>query len=144
MAAMFVAAMREWQRSQDRPAGSFMGLQMRIEKVMDVTVSREIERLERRLMFLASVGSTAPFVGLFGTVWGIMTSFQAIAASDNTSLAGRRAGYRRGAVRHRPGPSGGHPRDRRLQPVFLRGFQPGGAPGGLRGRVFGHTFAAIG
>lgn len=87
MAAMFVAAMREWQRSQDRPAGSFMGLQMRIEKVMDVTVSREIERLERRLMFLASVGSTAPFVGLFGTVWGIMTSFQAIAASDNTSLA---------------------------------------------------------
>ena len=64
-----------------------MGLQARIEKVMDVTVSREIERLERRLMFLASVGSTAPFVGLFGTVWGIMTSFQAIAASENTSLA---------------------------------------------------------
>ena len=87
MAAMFVAAMREWQRSQERNLGSFMGLQARIEKVMDVTVSREIERLERRLMFLASVGSTAPFVGLFGTVWGIMTSFQAIAASENTSLA---------------------------------------------------------
>ena len=87
MAAMFVAAMREWQRSQERNSGSFMGLQARIEKVMDVTVSREIERLERRLMFLASVGSTAPFVGLFGTVWGIMTSFQAIAASENTSLA---------------------------------------------------------
>lgn len=87
MAAMFVAAMREWQRSQERNSGSFMGLQMRIEKVMDVTVSREIERLERRLMFLASVGSVAPFVGLFGTVWGIMTSFQAIAASENTSLA---------------------------------------------------------
>ncbi|MCB1473934.1 MAG: protein TolQ [Rhodobiaceae bacterium] len=87
MAAMFVAAMREWKRSQEKPSGSFMGLQMRIEKVMDVTVSREIERLERRLMFLASVGSTAPFVGLFGTVWGIMTSFQAIAASENTSLA---------------------------------------------------------
>lgn len=87
MAAMFVAAMREWQRSQERQSGSFVGLQMRIEKVMDVTVSREIERLERRLMFLASVGSTAPFVGLFGTVWGIMTSFQAIASSENTSLA---------------------------------------------------------
>ena len=87
MAAMFVAAMREWQRSQERNSGSFMGLQARIEKVMDVTVSREIERLERRLMFLASVGSTAPFVGLFGTVWGIVTSFQAIAARENTSLA---------------------------------------------------------
>ena len=87
MAAMFIAAMREWKRSQEKQAGSYVGLQMRIEKVMDVTVSREIERLERRLMFLASVGSTAPFVGLFGTVWGIMTSFQAIANSENTSLA---------------------------------------------------------
>ena len=57
------------------------------EKVMDVTISREVERLERRLTFLATVGSTAPFVGLFGTVWGIMTSFQAIAVSKNTNLA---------------------------------------------------------
>ncbi len=63
------------------------GVQLRVEKVMDVTISREIERLERRLTFLATVGSTAPFVGLFGTVWGIMTSFQAIAVSKNTSLA---------------------------------------------------------
>ena len=54
---------------------------------MDVTISRELERLERRLTFLATVGSTAPFVGLFGTVWGIMTSFQAIAVSKNTNLA---------------------------------------------------------
>ena len=54
---------------------------------MDVTISREMERLARRLLFLATVGSTAPFVGLFGTVWGIMTSFRAIAASKNTSLA---------------------------------------------------------
>ena len=54
---------------------------------MDVTITREIERLERRLTFLATVGSTAPFIGLFGTVWGIMTSFQAIAVSKNTSLA---------------------------------------------------------
>ena len=54
---------------------------------MDVTISREVERLERRLTFLATVGSTAPFIGLFGTVWGIMTSFQAIAVSKNTSLA---------------------------------------------------------
>ena len=60
---------------------------MRIEKVMDVTIAREIERLERRLLVLATVGSAGPFIGLFGTVWGIMTSFQSIAASKNTSLA---------------------------------------------------------
>ena len=69
------------------PARSFAGLQMRIEKVMDVTIAREVERLERRLLVLATVGSAGPFIGLFGTVWGIMTSFQSIAASKNTSLA---------------------------------------------------------
>jgi len=52
-----------------------------------VTIAREIERLERRLLVLATVGSAGPFIGLFGTVWGIMTSFQSIAASKNTSLA---------------------------------------------------------
>ncbi len=87
MAALFVAAMREWKRSFDGPPRSFAGLQMRIEKVMDVTIMREIERLERRLLVLATVGSAGPFIGLFGTVWGIMTSFQSIAASKNTSLA---------------------------------------------------------
>jgi biopolymer transport protein TolQ len=87
MAALFVAAMREWKRSFEGSARSFTGLQMRIEKVMDVTISREIERLERRLLVLATVGASGPFIGLFGTVWGIMTSFQSIAASKNTSLA---------------------------------------------------------
>jgi biopolymer transport protein TolQ len=87
MAALFVAAMREWKRSFEAQPRSFAGLQMRIEKVMDVTIGREIERLERRLLVLATVGSAGPFIGLFGTVWGIMTSFQAIAASKNTSLA---------------------------------------------------------
>jgi biopolymer transport protein TolQ len=86
MAALFVAAMREWKRSLEGQARSFAGLQMRIEKVMDVTISREIERLERRLLVLATVGSAGPFIGLFGTVWGIMTSFQSIAAKGNTSL----------------------------------------------------------
>ena len=86
-AALFVAAMREWKRSFEGPSKSFAGLQMRIEKVMDVTIAREVERLERNLLVLATVGSAGPFVGLFGTVWGIMTSFQAIAASKNTSLA---------------------------------------------------------
>ena len=87
MAALFVAAMREWKRSFEGSPRSFAGLQMRIEKVMEVTIAREVERLERRLLVLATVGSAGPFVGLFGTVWGIMTSFQSIAASKNTSLA---------------------------------------------------------
>ncbi len=87
MAALFVAAMREWKRSFEGSGRSFAGLQMRIEKVMEVTIAREVERLERRLLVLATVGSAGPFVGLFGTVWGIMTSFQSIAASKNTSLA---------------------------------------------------------
>jgi biopolymer transport protein TolQ len=87
MAALFVAAMREWKRSFEGAPRSFAGLQMRIEKVMEVSIMREIERLERRLLVLATVGSAGPFIGLFGTVWGIMTSFQSIAASKNTSLA---------------------------------------------------------
>jgi biopolymer transport protein TolQ len=87
LAALFVAAMREWKRSFEGQARSFAGLQMRIEKVMDVTITREIERLERRLLVLATVGSAGPFIGLFGTVWGIMTSFQSIAQSQNTSLS---------------------------------------------------------
>ena len=68
MAALFVAAMREWKRSFEGQSRSFAGLQMRIEKVMDVTIAREVERLERRLLVLATVGSAGRFVGLFGTV----------------------------------------------------------------------------
>jgi biopolymer transport protein TolQ len=86
MPALFVAAMREWKRSLESHVRSFSGLQMRIEKVMDVTIQREIERLERRLLVLATVGSAGPFIGLFGTVWGIMTSFRAIAGQQSTSL----------------------------------------------------------
>ena len=87
LATLFVAAMREWKRSFQNAGASFMGLQARIEKVLDVTISRETERLESNLLVLASVASAGPFVGLFGTVWGIMTSFRSIAASKNTSLA---------------------------------------------------------
>jgi biopolymer transport protein TolQ len=86
-AVLFVAAMREWKRSFEGHARSFAGLQMRIEKVMDVAIAREVENMERRLLVLATVGSAGPFIGLFGTIWGIMTSFQSIAASKNTSLA---------------------------------------------------------
>ncbi|TDT96465.1 MULTISPECIES: protein TolQ [Azorhizobium] len=87
MAAIFVAAMREWKRTYEGGAKSLTGLNQRIEKVMDVTISREVEALESKLLVLATVGSAGPFIGLFGTVWGIMTSFQAIAASKNTNLA---------------------------------------------------------
>jgi len=88
--AVFVTAMREWRgiasrRSSD--VGNPHGYEDRIERVMQVTTGRELERVERYMTFLASTGSTAPFVGLFGTVWGIMNSFQSIAASKNTSLA---------------------------------------------------------
>ena len=87
LGALFIAAMREWKRSHERGAKSPIGLHTRIDKVLDVTVARETDRLERGLLVLATVGSSAPFVGLFGTVWGIMNSFQAIATSKNTNLA---------------------------------------------------------
>nr|WP_316656970.1 protein TolQ [uncultured Gellertiella sp.] len=87
LSAMFVAAMREWKKSFERGARSPIGLQMRIDRAMDVTLARESETLEARLSSLATIGSAAPFVGLFGTVVGIMTSFQAIAGSKSTNLA---------------------------------------------------------
>jgi biopolymer transport protein TolQ len=89
-AAAFCAAMRELQetsRSLEHTSGLTLGLQGRLERVLRTTISRELEALERNLGFLATVGSAGPFVGLFGTVWGIMNSFQAIGASKNTSLA---------------------------------------------------------
>jgi biopolymer transport protein TolQ len=91
MTAVFSSAMREWRRSAARglvqQAATRTGLQARIDRVMQVTLGREMDRLERYMIFLASVGSTAPFIGLFGTVWGIMNSFQAIAVTKQTSLA---------------------------------------------------------
>jgi biopolymer transport protein TolQ len=87
MAAIFVAAMREWKRTYEGGARSFAGLNQRLDKVMNVTIAREMDRLESKLLVLATVGSAGPFIGLFGTVWGIMSSFQSIAASKNTSLA---------------------------------------------------------
>ena len=87
LAAIFVAAMREWKKSFERGARSPIGLQMRIDRAMDVTMARESEYLEARLASLATIGSAGPFVGLFGTVVGIMTSFMAIAGSKSTNLA---------------------------------------------------------
>ncbi len=87
LAAIFVAAMREWKKSFERGARSPIGLQMRIDRAMDVTMAREGEAYEARLGSLATIGSAGPFIGLFGTVIGIMTSFQAIAGSKSTNLA---------------------------------------------------------
>lgn len=87
MGAIFVAAMREWKKSFEKGAKSPLALQTRIDKAMDLALTREMERLEGRLGFLATIGSAAPFIGLFGTVVGIMTSFQAIAGSKSTNLA---------------------------------------------------------
>ena len=89
IAAVFGAAMSEWRRSA-KISGVEIGrtaVRERIDRAMNVTIMREMERLERYMIFLASVGATAPFVGLFGTVWGIMHSFSAIAAMHNTDLA---------------------------------------------------------
>ncbi|MBY0272031.1 MAG: protein TolQ [Alphaproteobacteria bacterium] len=87
MSAVFSAAMREWKRSTGSTRPSSVTVQERIERAMQVVSNREMDKLERHMGFLASLGSTATFVGLFGTVWGIMNSFQSIAAAQNTSLA---------------------------------------------------------
>lgn len=87
MSAVFVAAMREWRRvSGEMTANLKVGVSDRIERVMQITVHREMDRAEKYMTFLATTGATAPFIGLFGTVWGIMNSFQSIAMSSNTSL----------------------------------------------------------
>jgi biopolymer transport protein TolQ len=90
MEAVFAAAMREWQRSAPKlehaPDAVRESTRERIERAMAITIQREMERLERWMIFLASVASAAPFIGLFGTVWGIMNSFAAIATMRNTNL----------------------------------------------------------
>ena len=90
MSAVFVAAMREWRRTPQRgnpEPESRVGIGDRIDRVMQITLTREMDRVEKNMTFLATTGSTSPFIGLFGTVWGIMNSFQSIAISKNTSLA---------------------------------------------------------
>jgi biopolymer transport protein TolQ len=87
MGAVFIAAMTEWKRSLEGAGRAFGSLAVRVEKVMDVAIQRETERLNAGLMVLSNIASAGPFIGLFGTVWGIMNSFMAIAASKNTSLA---------------------------------------------------------
>ena len=91
LSTVFIAAMREWKRSYVKGRALTHDaralIQQRIERVMNTALNREMDNVEKHMGFLASVGSTAPFVGLFGTVWGIMNSFQGIAASQSTNLA---------------------------------------------------------
>jgi biopolymer transport protein TolQ len=90
MATVFISALREWRRAFETGApreALLPSIKDRIEKAMNVTILREMDGLERQLGFLATVGSVSPFIGLFGTVWGIMNSFSAIAARHDTTLA---------------------------------------------------------
>ena len=93
MARVFVVGMKEWRMASTKGVPRSLGRELRtslvgrIEKTMSLSISKEMEELEKGIQFLASVGSVAPFIGLFGTVWGIMNSFAAIAESKNTSLA---------------------------------------------------------
>lgn len=84
---VFAAGMTEWRRSHRDDGNLIAGATARIDRAMNVAVGRENDRLTSGLTFLATVGSTAPFIGLFGTVWGIKNSFEEIAMSQNTSLA---------------------------------------------------------
>ena len=88
---VFCAGMEEWKKSKKRirysNPNTINSLKDRMTRSMQSCFSREIEAIEKNLTFLATAGSTAPFVGLFGTVWGIMNSFQSIAVAQNTNLA---------------------------------------------------------
>lgn len=84
---IFASGMLEWRRSHRQDGGLIAGAQARIDRAMDVAIARESEKLNKNLSFLATTGSTAPFIGLFGTIWGIKHSFEQIAISQNTNLA---------------------------------------------------------
>ncbi|SHG51467.1 protein TolQ [Cognatishimia maritima] len=86
-ARIFAAGMMEWRRSHRQDGGLIANATSRIDRSMDVAVAKEAEELQKGLPVLATIGSTAPFVGLFGTVWGIMNAFIEIAEQQNTNLA---------------------------------------------------------
>jgi biopolymer transport protein TolQ len=84
---VFASGMLEWRRSHRADGGLIAGAQSRIDRSMDVAIAKEAEGLNKGLSFLATVASSAPFIGLFGTVWGIMHAFIEIAQQQNTNLA---------------------------------------------------------
>lgn len=84
---IFAAGMTEWRRSHKKDGAMIGGAHVRIDRSMDVAIQKEAETLQRGLPLLATIGSTAPFVGLFGTVWGIMNAFIEIGQQQSTNLA---------------------------------------------------------
>jgi len=91
MSSIFVAAMKEWRRSAGKgglpPAAGTAAVAERMDRVMKISLEREMDQLNRRMIFLASTASASPFIGLLGTVWGIMNTFTSIGAAADTSLA---------------------------------------------------------
>lgn len=83
---IFAAGMREWERSVEGSSAAYLGLRDRLDRAMDVALAREAERIQGRLGHLATIGAIAPFVGLFGTVWGIKDSFEAIVSSGDRDI----------------------------------------------------------
>lgn len=84
---IFVSGMTEWRRSFSKTGGLIPGTTQRIDRAMNVAIARESAKINNRLPFLATVGSVSPFIGLFGTVWGIKHAFESIATQQNTNLA---------------------------------------------------------
>lgn len=88
LSSIFVAAIKEWRRSMgEKRPNSSINMEERIEKVMQISIDKQVDKMETKMTFLASTGAVAPFLGLFGTVWGIMDSFSSIGVSQNVSLA---------------------------------------------------------
>ena len=85
--SVFLDAIDEVEKSKTISSKNYESVSKRIERVMDASIDLETEKLSENFGYLATIGSTTPFIGLFGTVWGIMNSFQSIAISRNTSLA---------------------------------------------------------
>ena len=122
--AIFEAGFREFTRLRQRRG---VDARMQLEgaqRAMRATASRELDGLEHNLEFLANVGSISPYVGLFGTVWGIMISFQGLANMQGSDDRHGRAGHLRGADRHRDGPVRGDPGGVGLQPLRHQGRAP--------------------
>lgn len=89
LSVIFVSAIQEWRRSmtERKKAHSAIKVSERIDKVMQIAIDKQVDKMETRMTFLASTGSVAPLLGLFGTVWGIMDSFNAIGMTQSTNIA---------------------------------------------------------
>ena len=89
LSAIFVSAIQELRRSVSQKAkmNATINLEERIDKVMQISIDKQVDKMETKMMFLASTGSVAPLLGLFGTVWGIMDAFNAIGATQSTNIA---------------------------------------------------------